>query len=229
MKKVVNTLTPQRKALLLALLLALLVGLYYSGKWGVAAVSHALAMNHFNYWQRSTDIPDQQSWLWVEKAMLLATKWDAFNADYKNDLARFYMYTAESTVQQGIQREVLLQYALSHFREAAQLRPSWPIVWSNIVLTKYSMNQIDVDFEYAMSRAEKVGAATRTVQEVIVFVGIARWFELSVGMRKLVLDKIHDALNTPKRFKVIKIMRSFEMKDTFCRILPWKDKQKFCK
>jgi len=217
------------KILSLILLLGLLVALLFAGRWGVASAGHSFAMWHFEGWQKSAKPPDVRTWKWVHEAMRWSLRLDSGNAEYSNDMGRLYDYTATNMVEHNSQIQPLLAISLSFFRQATRLRPAWAIAWANLVLLKHRMGSIDAEFDHALDRSMRLGAALPPVQRVVAETGLAHWQHLSVGMRKKVLANIHIGLGSLQRRAIIGTIENYGMSAYFCKVLPASDQQYVCK
>ena len=214
---------------LIVLLTILLLSLFFSGRWGVAAAGHTFAMWHFNDWQKSKESPDVRTWKWVHEAIHWSVKLDPDNAEYRNDIGRLYEYSATSMIEHPSQAAPLLDISLSFIRDSVRLRPSWALAWANLALIKHRVGKIDNEFALAMQRAMLLGKAVPSVQQIVAEAGIANWSALSVEMRRQVLNNIHHGLNSLNQRMIMKIIVGYQMKPYFCKILPQQDKDKFCK
>jgi len=210
-------------------ILMFVIALFCAAKWGLASAGHAFAMWHFSSWQKSNEVPDVRTWKWVHEAMYWSVKLDPDHAEYRNDMARLYEFTAVRMVEHETQVEPLLEISLSYVRDAVRLRPSWALAWANLSLLKYRLGRIDKEFAFALNRAMELGAAVPAVQQIVAETGIANWRELSVSMRKKVLQNIHGGLGSLRKREIVSIMDHYNMRAYFCRILPLSDQKKVCK
>jgi len=211
------------------LFIALALALFLSAKWGVAAISHSLAMNHLETWQEKHKTPSLQSWQWSYDALLLASKLDANNAEYQNDLGRFYDFS--TAMMQGVNqsKDSLQHQAIDAFRLATSLNPSWAIAWANLALMKHKVGEMDGEFTLSANQALRLGAALAPVQIMMSEVAVAGWSELSVALRLTMLDNIHHVLQSRHGYKLIKTMKTYQSLAYFCMIFDDKSKDKFCK
>jgi len=219
---------PLHKLGIVMLYMVLALGLFVSAKWGVAAMSHSLAMNHLETWQQKHKTPSLQSWQWSYDALVLATNLDANNAEYQNDLGLFYEFSVD--VMQGVKqsKESLQNQAIDAYRLATRFNPSWAIAWANLALKKHKAGQIDDEFTLSANQALQLGGALSPVQIIMSEIAVARWSELSVALRLKMLDNIHHVLQSRYGYKLIKTMKAYQALPYFCLIFDDETKEKFC-
>jgi len=210
-------------------ILLLAFALFLAGKWGIASAGHSFAMWHFESWQKSATPPDVRTWKWVHEAMRWSLKLDPGNAEYSNDMGRLYDYTAMNMVEHASQIQPLLTISLSFFRQATRLRPAWAFAWANLALLKHQLGHIDAEFDHALDRAMRLGAALPPVQRVVAEAGVAHWRHLSVAMRRKVLVNIHTGLGSLQRRAIVDAIEYYGMSAYFCKVLPASDRQYVCK
>ena len=224
-----KTITKNKQTILVISVACLLLCIFFAGKWGVAAISHDIAMNHLYSWQKLKKIADEEMWTEVEWALQLATSIDEANADYHNDLGRLYEYTASTNMFTDRKNSELRHRALYSFRKSLELRPDWPVAWANLALIKYSLQNIDDEFEKALTTAVQQGVALSDVQKIVTEAGIANWQVLSKHTRQSVLLAIHGGLTNKNKHFVISTMEHYNMKPYFCIVLSDEDKDKVCR
>ncbi|MBL4653762.1 MAG: hypothetical protein JKY53_13005 [Flavobacteriales bacterium] len=206
------------KAIYLLLLAVLVVALFLSMRWGVAAVSHSLAMNQFKSWQKHTKTPSENSWQWTYDAMQLAVDWDSSNAEYHNDLGRFYEFTAEVVPYTKLAKLVWYEKAVHSIRVATEVNPSWAIAWANLALFKHKAGQMDKEFDVAINQALLLGESLEPVRVIMAEVAVARWSELSLVLRYKMLDNLQSVLRTRQKNHVLNIILNYQMLPYFCLI-----------
>ena len=107
--------------------------------------------------------------------------------------------------------------ALVRFRQALLLRPTSPFLWANLALTKLYLDEVDGELLTALRHANELGPWEPTVQERVLFVGLAAWNKLDPGMRQaltktLERGALHDAP------KMLEIVKSYTRYDLVCAI-----------
>src|SRR5665647_58262 len=70
------------------------------------------------------------------------------------------------------------------FLQALRLRPTSPFLWANLALTKLYLNEFDDEMRSALRHADELGPWEPTVQQTILFVGLAAWQDLDSGLRQ---------------------------------------------
>ena len=107
--------------------------------------------------------------------------------------------------------------ARSHFRLALQQRPTSPFLWANLALTKLYLDEIDAELKTALRHADELGPWEPTVQQTILFVGLAVWPDLDPGLRQALAQSVsrgtvHDSV------KMFEIAKSYARFDLVCAI-----------
>ncbi len=103
------------------------------------------------------------------------------------------------------------------FRQALLQRPSSPYLWANLALTKLYLDEIDDELRAALRHADELGPWEPTVQQTVLFVGLAAWPDLNPGLRQALTQTIergalHDAQ------KMYQIAKSYTRFDLVCTI-----------
>lgn len=107
--------------------------------------------------------------------------------------------------------------ASSRFREALRQRPTSPFLWANFALTKLYLNEIDSELFAALRQADELGPWEPTVQQTILFVGLAVWRNLDPGMQQALVHTIQrGATRNPQ--KIFQIVKSYTRFDLVCAI-----------
>ena len=127
------------------------------------------------------------------------------------DLARMRVST--------IPREALAITRSAHarFRQALSLRPTSPFLWANLALTKLYVNEFDEEMSTALRHADELGPWEPTVQQTIVFVGLAAWQYLDPDMRQTLARSIERGAKRDTR-KMFEIVKSYTRFDLVCAI-----------
>ena len=73
--------------------------------------------------------------------------------------------------------------ASARFRQALRQRPTSPFLWANLALTKLYLDEIDGELLTALRNANELGPWEPTVQQTLLFVGLAVWQDLDPGPR----------------------------------------------
>jgi len=120
-------------------------------------------------------------------------------------------------------REALASVREAHarFRQALQQRPTSPFLWANLALTKLYLNEIDDELFAALRRAGELGPWEPTVQQTILFVGLARWQDLGPELRQAMLQTIRRGAAREPR-KMLEIVKSYTRFDLVCAIEEYK-------
>lgn len=114
-----------------------------------------------------------------------------------------------------VPREALAATKSAHrqIRQALLLRPTSPFLWANLALTKLYLNEIDGELSAALRHADELGPWEPTVQQTVLFVGLAIWPELDPGLQKSLARTIERGAlhNRQKLYEIVKSYRRFDL------------------
>ena len=103
------------------------------------------------------------------------------------------------------------------FRQALRQRPTSPYLWANLALSKLYLDQIDGELSAALRHAEELGPWEQSIQQTVVFVGLAAWQDLGPDARQAVPRTIRrGAERNPQ--KIFQIVKSYTRFDLVCAI-----------
>jgi hypothetical protein len=222
-------------------LLLLLFGAYLSFRWALADILVAQVRYQLEKAQTEEQPLDAKQWLlarqWLENAMQL-------HPDYSDylEMAAFFYYVA------GIQPKALLdelgwhdnqEKTLAYARRALRIRPSWPYLWNELILSKVALKQFDGELTGALERAVTLGPWEESVLEDIAFTGLDQWNNFEKTAQKWILvamdkfmeinknsDPLINELATHENFGKICDARnevpnaSLKMLDKSCKSMP---------
>ncbi|MCX7139852.1 MAG: hypothetical protein NT123_01895 [Proteobacteria bacterium] len=103
--------------------------------------------------------------------------------------------------------------AYARIRQALIQRPTSPFLWANLALTKLYLNEIDGELRAALRHADELGPWEPTVQQTVLFVGLAVWRDLDPELRHTLVRTIERGAsrNPQKMFEVVKSHRRFDL------------------
>lgn len=122
-----------------------------------------------------------------------------------------------------IPREALAvtRSAGARFRQALLERPTSPFLWANLALTKLYLEEIDDELLTALRHADELGPWEPTVQQTVLFVGLAVWQDLDPGLRQTLARTIARGATRDTR-KMFNIVKSYTRFDLVCAIEQYK-------
>ena len=103
--------------------------------------------------------------------------------------------------------------ARARFRLALVQRPTSPFLWANLALSKLYLDEIDNELFSALRHADELGPWEPSVQQTILFVGLAVWRDLDPGLRQTLQQTIRRgaARNSGKMFEIVKSYARFDL------------------
>jgi len=114
-----------------------------------------------------------------------------------------------------VPRQALAEARDAHgrLRRALGQRPTSPFLWSNLALAKLYLDEIDEEFIRALRSADQFGPWEPTIQQMIVFAGLAAWSRVDADSRQVVAQSIEraGAHNAAKMYEIVKKFRRFDL------------------
>lgn len=84
--------------------------------------------------------------------------------------------------------------ALSAYRQQAQITPSWPKAWFNLLSIKIELNQFDSEFYQAFKLAQETTNRTPSMHTPLVLVGVQAFKQVNNATKNQILKNIlHEA------------------------------------
>jgi len=123
----------------------------------------------------------------------------------------------------AIPREALAvtRSARERFRQALLQRPTSPFLWANLALAKLYLDEIDDELLTALRQADELGPWEPTVQQTVLFVGLAAWQDLDADLRQNVARTIERGATRNTR-QMFDIVNSYTRFDLICAIEQYK-------
>ena len=183
---------------------------------GIAGLFVELAQERIDQWAPGTSRPpavevERAAGYFSDSLSLAADDPWALEGAGAMDLARMRASTDP--------REALAaaQEARARFRLALRARPTSPYLWANLALTKLYLDEIDAELLAALRHADELGPWQQTIQQTVVFVGLAAWPHLDSRMRNSLLQTMRrGAVRSPQ--KILEIGKSYARLDLVCAI-----------
>ena len=163
--------------------------IYHAGKLAIADVFHYPVKSWFESIDTTKSILahdlDQ-----AESKILLSISFNPDKADYQEYLGRIHYLRAINNYQDArLFRDNIQQAYLAH-RQAIRLRPQWPYSWANLALMKSHMQQLDVEFLYAVNQAVRYGPWEISSNEAVVQAGFNGWAQLSENSQTITVKAL---------------------------------------
>jgi hypothetical protein len=115
----------------------------------------------------------------------------------------------------AIPREALAvtRSARARFRQALLQRPTSPFLWANLALAKLYLDEFDDEFMAALRHADELGPWEPTVQQTVLFAGLAAWQDLDAGLRQDLARAIERGAkrNTRRMFDIVNSYTRFDL------------------
>lgn len=162
--------------------LILLIALGLAGIWVALWGSASLFALYGNSLARDAD--DEPGLERALKAYSWAVRLDGLNPDYVQRQGRILEWLSQGWTVGHPRWRVLLESALSRYRAAAELRPSWPYVHPDIARVKLKLGEIDAEFYASVSRAIERGRWSSRVQFDLLEVAFSAWSLLDSETRE---------------------------------------------
>lgn len=146
------------------------------------------ASSFLSDWEDRRQVPSAKAWRIAEQAMQQSMAWyPAKNSAYAEQLGYMWQWRAYSANTPATIRKESQQHALQAFRQATQLRPSWPYAWSGLAYAKMVAGEHDQEFRHAMQQAVHYGPTRIAINRRVAEIGLISWQNLDLELRSLTL------------------------------------------
>ncbi len=187
------------RAVLVIMLLAALLGIYYTARWMRADLIVDEVLYQTEQWAAAGSVPNLETWQWAEAELRRAERLDPRKANTHRLLGvvqewRPFVQGAPLTASQRVQ---FRNRAIDHYRDSARLRPAWPDVWAYLARQKAAMSLLDDEFSLALERADTLGQWQSRVQLYMAEIGAGAWEQLNAEDRQRVVAAVERAFSLP--------------------------------
>jgi len=158
--------------------------IYHAGKLAIADVLHYPVKSWIETIDTSNSISPEE-FDKVQVKILRSISFNPNNAEYQEYLGRIHYLRAVNNYQDTkLFRDNIQQAYLAH-KQAIKLRPEWPYSWANLALMKSHLQQLDVEYLYAVNQAVRFGPWEISSNEALVQAGFNGWARLSQNSQKI--------------------------------------------
>lgn len=181
---------PMQLGLCIAVLLLSVLILLLGSRLLMASLQQYRASSFLSDWEHKRQVPSEAAWQVAEQAMRDAQDWyPARNGAYAEQLGYMWQWRAYGVNPQLDSTLESQQQAIQAFRQASQLRPSWPYAWSGLAYAKLVAGEFDQEFAQAMQQAAHYGPSRIGINRRLAEIGLISWPELTSELRNLTLDQ----------------------------------------
>lgn len=108
--------------------------------------------------------------------------------------------------------------ARNAYRQAVQVRGSWPYSWLRLAQVKMELLEFDTEFDHAMRQSIHYGSWRPRVNFRIALIGLTSWHELSDDQRVLILEAaVRSIEQEPKKAsRLLEFAEGVHLRDTVC-------------
>lgn len=174
--------------IVVALSLLLLAGQCF--KWAAANVLATQVTYQLNNGTWQTTPENLRKWRQARQQLQQILSLRSNNAEYLELAENFYqdldtMETDAPTLINALGWQQNAKLALQFGQQAVCLRPSWPNLWKEIVLSKMALEQYDEQFQAAYAQAIKLGGWENETLQTMPSLAEEAWEQLSETNRSL--------------------------------------------
>lgn len=175
---------------LVVLLLSISI-LLLGGRLLFASFNQYRASSFLTDWEAKRQVPSEQAWQVAEQAIQNAINWyPASNGAYAEQFGYMWQWRGYGANSTQASRKGYHQQAVSEFRTATQLRPSWPYAWSGLAYAKLVAGELDQEFSHAMQQAAHFGPSRIGINRRLAEIGLISWPKLDAELRELTLEQV---------------------------------------
>lgn len=146
---------------------------------------------------------DQFVWNEELDNLLLAQKFDPWNADIFMDLGRMYEWKALSSKAWKADSKTARSNASEYFKQAAIHRPTWALAWVNFAQSQLLNRVVDDEVYSAISKGFTFGRWQKDTQKKLLWISIGIWKSLPESIQEQVRDEIRFMLERENSIKMI--------------------------
>ena len=181
---------PMQLGLCLLVLALSLASVLLGSRLLMAGLHQYRANSFLSDWERKRQGPQDAAWQTAEQAMHQAQKWyPAEHGAYAEQLGYMWQWRAYGASPGLASTELYQQQAIQAFRQASQLRPSWPYAWSGLAYAKLVAGEYDQEFRQAIQQAAHYGPSRIGINRRLAEIGLISWPELTSDLRTLTLQQ----------------------------------------
>ena len=156
----------------------------------MASLHQYRASSFLSDWESRRQVPSDRAWQVAEGAMQRGIAWyPAKNGAYAEQQGYMWQWRAYSANMTPANRKESQQNALQAFRQATQLRPTWPYAWSGLAYAKMVAGEHDQEFNRAMQQAVHYGPTRIGINRRVAEIGLISWPQLDAQLRALTLEQ----------------------------------------
>lgn len=204
------------KVICAALFLLLALTAVQCVRLGLAGLLVQLAKDETDRWTSASRSPDRSKLRRAGKYFTDSLEYTADNPWSLEGLGALYLTRMRASTNPR-EALALARDARVRLLQALRLRPTSPFLWANLALTKLYLDEFDDEMRSALRHADELGPWEPTVQQTILFVGLAAWQDLDSSLRQSLARTLErGASRNPRR--MFEIVKSYTRFDLVCAI-----------
>ncbi len=181
---------PTQLSLLLMVLVLSISSLVLGSRVLLASLNQYRAGSFLSHWEQQRHAPSDKAWEVAAQAMHSAIgSYPAKNSSYAEQLGYMWQWRAYGADSEQASTKDYQQQAINQFRQATDIRPSWPYAWSGLAYAKLVAGEHDQEFIHSMRQAAYYGPSRIGVNRRLAEIGLISWPKLDQELRKLTLEQ----------------------------------------
>lgn len=157
----------------------------------LASFNQYRASSFLTHWESKRQAPSDQAWQVAEQAMQNAIDWyPVASGAYAEQFGYMWQWRAYEANPALASSKDYQQQAIKQFRQATELRPSWPYAWSGLAYAKLVADELDQEFSHAMQQAAHFGPSRIGINRRLAEIGLISWPKLDIQLRELTLEQV---------------------------------------
>lgn len=179
------------------------VSAIFSASAGVANLYAEKSRGHISAWEKDGIVSSESSWKEANGKMKVATSLAPFDADYSFDMGRLYEWDALRHEIWEKKAKDSRSVAIEWYKRAITGRPSFGLAWANLAQSKVLNQEIDDETIGALELAMIYGPWEPVLQQKVIWVGMAIWFQLPEPLKSKLTVSISRALRNDRQGKFV--------------------------
>lgn len=185
-----NLSKPMQLSLCVLVLTLSLVSVLLGSQVLMASLNQYRANSFLADWEAKRYVPSEQAWDVAEQAIDNAIAWyPAVNGAYSEQYGYMWQWRGYAVDPTQANAKEYQQQAIAAFRQATQLRPTWPYAWSGLAYAKLIADELDIEFTQAMQQAANYGPSRIGINRRLAEIGLISWPKINKQLRELTLDQ----------------------------------------
>lgn len=176
-----------------------LIGLINAFRFGAASLDYYFVRNSIELWQDQGLVQDKQQYDSAKRAISTANTLHSSNPLFVELRAQISEWGALSEFEPSGS----LSTAKANYLLATEIRPLWPVTWTNLALLKWRLQEFDDEMLLYLEKADALGRQKSEVHLLYTKLGLAL-YKSNHPMYTKLKDTVHERIRKGLRSHIIR-------------------------